>query len=176
MGDEYRSAKDTMIRLQRDIEERLHMTVITSKLIEGDGAPVRGAPIQVRGENQLERANRMREFFKAATASVAILGAAVAFGAMTASPANAGDFCRRDVTGHMTGCGFDNMAQCQAASSGLGGDCFADPFKNNSQSAQNNSGNALNSSRNAFAYQPKSSRTRTRHASPNAGSPANTNE
>jgi hypothetical protein len=111
----------------------------------------------------------MREFFKAATASVAILGAAVAFGAMTASSANAGDFCRRDVTGHMTGCGFDNMAQCQAASAGLGGDCFADPFKNDSQSAQN-------SGRNAFAYQPKSSRTHTRRASPNAGSPANTNE
>src|SRR5207248_8804201 len=91
-------------------------------------------------------------------------------------PANAGDFCRRDVTGHMTGCGFDNMAQCQAASSGLGGDCFADPFKNNNQSTQNNSGNALNSGRNAFAYQPKSSRTRIRHAPPNAGSPANSDE
>src|SRR2546421_1129707 len=116
-----------------------------------------------------KEANRMKELLKAATASVAILGAAVAFGAMTASPANAGDFCRRDVTGHMTGCGFDNMAQCQAASSGLGGDCFADPFKNNSQSAQNGG-------RNAFAYQPKSSRIRGRHASPNSGSPANTNE
>src|SRR5438552_16521773 len=64
---------------------RLHMTVITSKLIEGDGAPVREAPVHVWGENQLGRANRMKEFFKAATASVAILGAAVAFGAMTAS-------------------------------------------------------------------------------------------
>ena len=118
----------------------------------------------------------MKEFLKAATASVAILGAAVAFGAMTTSQANAGDFCRRDVTGHMTGCGFDNMAQCQEASAGLGGDCFADPFKNNNQSTQNNSGNALNSGRNAFAYQPKSSRTRIRHAPPNAGSPANSNE
>jgi len=85
MGDDCRSARDTVIRLQRDIEERLHMTVITSKLIEGDGAPVREAPVHVWGENQLGRANRMKEFFKAATASVAILGAAVAFGAMTAS-------------------------------------------------------------------------------------------
>src|SRR5437660_8091309 len=121
------------------------MTVITSKLIESDSAPIGKAPVQLWGENQLERSNSMKEFFKAATASVAILGAAVAFGAMTASPANAGDFCRRDVTGHMTGCGFDNMAQCQAASSGLGGDCFADPFKNNNQSTQNDSWNALNS-------------------------------
>jgi hypothetical protein len=111
----------------------------------------------------------MKEFLKAATAPAAILAAAVAFGAMTTSHANAGEFCRRDVTGHMTGCGFDNMAQCQAASAGLGGDCFADPFKNYSQSAQNGG-------RNAFAYQPKSSRTHTRHASPNAGSPANTSE
>ncbi len=116
----------------------------------------------------------MREFLKTATASAAILAAAMAFGAMTASKANAGDICRRDVTGHMTGCGFDNMAQCQATSAGLGGDCFPDPFKNNSQNAQNNSGNAQNSSRNAFAYQPRPSRSR--HASPHAGSPANTTQ
>src|SRR5437660_12256467 len=145
------------------------MTVITSKLIESDSAPIGKAPVQLWGENQLERSNSMKEFFKAATASAAILGAAVAFGAMTTSQANAGDFCRRDVTGHMTGCGFDNMAQCQEASAGLGGDCFADPFKNNNQTAQNGG-------RNAFAYQRKSSRIRGRHASPNSGSPANTNE
>jgi len=58
MGDEYRSAKDTMIRLQRDIEGRLHMTVITSKLFESDGAPIREAPVQVWGENQLERSKQ----------------------------------------------------------------------------------------------------------------------
>jgi len=63
MGDDYRSARDTAIRLQRDIKERLHMTVITSKLIEGDGAPVRGAPIQVRGENQLERSKQDERVF-----------------------------------------------------------------------------------------------------------------
>src|SRR2546421_12194228 len=89
-----------------------------------------------------KEANRMKEFLKAATASVAILGAAVAFGAMTASPANAGAFCRRDVTGHIRGCGFDNMAQCPAASSCLGGDWFAAPFKKNNQSGHDNSGNA----------------------------------
>ena len=145
------------------------MTVITSKLIESHGAPSGEAPTRVRGRNNSKEENRMIKFLKAATASAAILGAAVAFGAMTTSQANAGDFCRRDVTGHMTGCGFDNMAQCQEASAGLGGDCFADPFKNNNQTAQNGG-------RNAFAYQPKSSRIRGRHASPNSGSPANTNE
>jgi len=116
----------------------------------------------------------MKEFLKAATASAAIMVAAIVFGAMTTSNANAGDICRRDVTGHMTGCGFDNMAQCQAMSAGVGGDCFPDPFKNNSQNAQNNNGNGQNGGRNAFAYQPKSSRTR--HASPSARSPANSSE
>jgi hypothetical protein len=113
----------------------------------------------------------MKEFLKAATASAAILGAAIVFGAMTTSDANAGDYCRRDVTGHMTGCGFDTMEQCEAMRAGVGGDCFADPFKNNSQNAQH-SGNGQNGGRNAFAYQPKSSR----HASPHARSPANTSE
>jgi hypothetical protein len=54
-GDDCRSARDTISRLRRYIEERLHMTVIASKLIEGDGAPIREAPIRVRGKNQLER-------------------------------------------------------------------------------------------------------------------------
>jgi hypothetical protein len=56
--------------------------------------------------------------------------AAIAVGAMLAPEASAAEFCRRDVTGHMTSCGFDTMAQCQAMSAGIGGDCFRDPFLN----------------------------------------------
>lgn len=107
----------------------------------------------------------MREFLKTTTATAAVAAAAIAFGAMMASDASAGEFCRQDVTGHMTGCGYSSMEQCQAASSGVGGDCFRDPNLGNS--ASNNSGNAL-------AYQPKSSRTRK--GSPAAGSAANTNQ
>jgi hypothetical protein len=58
----------------------------------------------------------------------------------------------------MTSCGFDTMEQCQAASSGIGGDCFADP-KSQSNSASNANANALGGiNRKAFAYQPRASR------------------
>jgi hypothetical protein len=102
----------------------------------------------------------MKHFLKAATASVAALLAAIAVGAMMAPDASAAEFCRRDVTGHMTSCGFDSMAQCQAASAGVGGDCFRDPF--------------LNDSLNAQAYQPKSSRSGS--GSRTRGKAANSNQ
>jgi hypothetical protein len=57
-------------------------------------------------------------------------------------------------------CGFDSMAQCHATSAGLGGDCFRDP--------------ALGDSRSAFAYQPKS--LRSRHGLPAAGTAADTGQ
>jgi hypothetical protein len=100
----------------------------------------------------------MKEFLRGATGPAAALLAAIAVGAMLAPEASAAEFCRRDVTGHMTSCGFDTMAQCQAMSAGIGGDCFRDPF--------------LNDSKNAFAYHPKSSRSR--RGSPTAGGAANT--
>src|SRR5882757_7488029 len=87
----------------------------------------------------------MKEFLKAATAPAAALLAAIAFGAMTA-PASAAEFCRTDVTGHMTSCSYESLAQCQAASSGMGGDCFRDP--------------TLGDSKNAYAYHPGSPRSR----------------
>jgi hypothetical protein len=102
----------------------------------------------------------MRELLKATTAPAAALLAAIAFGAMIPAEASAGEFCRRDVTGHMTGCGFDSMAQCQATSAGLGGDCFRDPF--------------LNDGKNAYAYQPKFSPPR--RGSRTVGKAANTSE
>jgi hypothetical protein len=102
----------------------------------------------------------MKDFLKTASAPAAALVAAIAFGAMSMPAANAGEFCRTDVTGHMTGCGFDSMEQCQASSSGLGGDCFRDPN--------------LKDSKGAFADQPKSSQSK--HGSPVAGRTANTNQ
>jgi Protein of unknown function (DUF3551) len=73
------------------------------------------------------------------------VAATIGFGLMTSSSATAGEFCRTDVTGHMTSCPFASMEQCQAASSGIGGDCFRDPYV-----AANNGG----SSRSAYAYSP----------------------
>jgi hypothetical protein len=91
-----------------------------------------------------------RELLKGATAPAAAVLTAIAFGAMMA-PASAAEFCRTDVTGHMTSCGFDSMAQCQAASAGIGGDCFRDPYLKDTK----------NDSKNAYAYRPKSSRSKS---------------
>src|ERR1700704_6393760 len=102
----------------------------------------------------------MKEFLKATTAPAAALLAAIAFGAMIAPDASAAEFCRTDVSGHMTSCGFDSMAQCQAASAGIGGGCFRDP--------------ALSDSKSAYAYHPNSPRSRS--GSPAAGTAANTNQ
>jgi hypothetical protein len=100
----------------------------------------------------------MKEFLKAITAPAVALLAVIAFGAMIAPDASAAEFCRTDVTGHMTSCGFDSMAQCQAASSGIGGDCFRDPY--------------LKDSKNAYAYHPKSPRSRNG----STGKATNTNQ
>jgi hypothetical protein len=54
--------------------------------------------------------------------------------------AQAGEYCRRDVTAAIVGCSFDTLEQCQAMSAGRGGDCFRDPFL---------------PERNALAYAPK---------------------
>jgi hypothetical protein len=85
----------------------------------------------------------MKAFLKVG-APVAAMVAIVALGAMTGNQAKAGEFCRQDVTGHMTGCGFNTMEQCKAASAGIGGDCFRDPF--------------LKDNRDAFAQYPNSPR------------------
>jgi uncharacterized membrane protein len=98
----------------------------------------------------------MKEFLKATTAPAAALLAAIAFGAMM-TPASAAEFCRQDVTGHMRSCSFTSMEQCQAASAGIGGDCFRDP--------------SLGDSNNAYAYHPESPRSkRGSHAAGKADS------
>jgi Protein of unknown function (DUF3551) len=53
--------------------------------------------------------------------------AAVAF-VSSATPASAGQYCRKDVTSQVVSCSFDTLEQCQGTSSGRGGDCFRDPW------------------------------------------------
>jgi hypothetical protein len=125
-------------------------------------------PLLARGKsrNQKEQANMTREFLKATTAPAAALLAAIAFAAMTTPDASAAEFCRQDVSGHMTGCGFTSMEQCQAASAGIGGDCFRDPYLKDSKNA--------NDSKNAYAYHPES--PRSKKGSPTAGKADNTSQ
>ena len=68
----------------------------------------------------------MKQFLRmsAAPATALFALAYVAF----ATPASAGEYCRKDVTSAVTSCSFDTMEQCQSMSSGRGGDCFRDPF------------------------------------------------
>ena len=86
----------------------------------------------------------MNLFLRLGAPASAIAAAAI-FGALTTGSATAGEFCRQDVTGHMTGCGYSSMEQCQAASAGIGGDCFRDPSLANKPSSIPSS---------AYAYSP----------------------
>ena len=47
---------------------------------------------------------------------------------LPATPASAGEYCRKDVMSQMVSCSFDSLEQCQWTSSGRGGDCFRDPW------------------------------------------------
>jgi hypothetical protein len=85
---------------------------------------------------------KMLSFLKFGAPTALAIAAIV--GAMSTGSAKAGEFCRQDVTGHMTSCGFSTMQQCKDSSAGIGGDCFRDP---NLGSSGNPSG--------AFAYSPK---------------------
>ena len=67
----------------------------------------------------------MKTFLKFAAPATALW--ALAF-VSVATPASAGQYCRKDVTAGIVGCSFDTMEQCQSMSSGRGGDCFRDPF------------------------------------------------
>ena len=66
----------------------------------------------------------MKTFLKLTAAPAALC--ALAFVSF-ATPASAGEYCRRDVTAAMLQCGFDTLAQCQDMSSGRGGDCVRNP-------------------------------------------------
>jgi len=78
---------------------------------------------------------------------------ALAFVGMTSTAASAGEYCRWDVTSHVRSCSFDTLEQCQATSSGRGGDCARDPF--------------LASPSAAYAYQPKHPHSKTRKPAEN---------
>jgi hypothetical protein len=67
----------------------------------------------------------MNTFLKLAAPATALC--ALAFVSL-ATPASAGEYCRKDVTAGIVGCSFSTMEQCQSMSSGRGGDCFRDPF------------------------------------------------
>ena len=84
----------------------------------------------------------MSLFLRLGAPATAIAAAAI-FGALTTGSAAAGEFCRTDVTGHMTSCPFASLEQCKAASAGIGGDCFRDPWL------------APSSPANAYAQAPK---------------------
>jgi Protein of unknown function (DUF3551) len=108
---------------------------------------------------------KMRAFYKLGVPAAAFV-AAVILGAATTGSASAGEFCRRDVTGFMTGCGYSTMEQCQAASSGIGGDCFRDP-----NLPATTASSAKGTPRNAYAYQPTPAHKHSRVH----GNEANTN-
>ena len=85
------------------------------------------------------RETNMKQLLKTGVAPLTAL-CALAFVTM-ATPASAGEYCRKDVTSAVVSCSFETLAQCQNMSSGRGGDCFRDPF--------------LADSRSALAYAPK---------------------
>lgn len=63
------------------------------------------------------------------TASAAVFGT-LAFMAMAAPAAQAGEFCMTDSSG-MRNCGYASMDQCHASASGKNGSCDRDPFFKN---------------------------------------------
>jgi hypothetical protein len=67
------------------------------------------------------------------TASAAVFGT-LAFMAMAAPAAQAGEFCMTNSSG-MRGCGFVSMEQCHASASGINGSCGRDPYFKNASDA-----------------------------------------
>jgi hypothetical protein len=70
----------------------------------------------------------MSKRFELIVTSVAALGALTFVASATPASAHTYEYCRRDIVGYTLSCSFDTMAQCQAMSSGRGGDCLRDPF------------------------------------------------
>lgn len=86
----------------------------------------------------------MNVFLRLGAPATAIAAAGI-FTALTMGSATAAEYCRQDVTGHMTSCSYVSIEQCQAASAGIGGDCFRDPWLANKP-------NGIPA--NAYAYAP----------------------
>jgi Protein of unknown function (DUF3551) len=122
------------------------MMVISSTTLNDVAQSPRAAHLRPgAGRSRKSGDKTMNLFFRLGAPATAIAAAAL-FAALTTGSAAAGEFCRQDVTGHMTGCGFASMAQCQAASAGIGGDCFRDPWLASKESS---------TPANAYAYAPK---------------------
>ena len=83
----------------------------------------------------------MKRFSIWSTTSIAALSAWIFVAFATPASARTYEYCRRDVIGYTLSCGFDTLAQCQAISSGRGGDCLRDP--------------TLGDVRSAYAFAPK---------------------
>ena len=62
--------------------------------------------------------------------TAATLGfSAAALGAISATPANAGPFCKTDKDGGPNkDCSFYSMRACQRSTSGIGGSCLPNPY------------------------------------------------
>ena len=88
---------------------------------------------------------KMKPVTKMISASAAAL-CTLAFVAIAAPAAHAGEYCRTDTSG-LLGCSFSSLEQCQASASGRGGTCARDPFYNYTKSA--------------LAYKPKQTRSRS---------------
>jgi Protein of unknown function (DUF3551) len=88
-----------------------------------------------------EKETAMKRFSILSTTSIAALSAWTFVAFATPASARTYEYCRRDVIGYTLSCGFDTLAQCQAMSSGRGGDCLRDP--------------TLGDVRSAYAFAPK---------------------
>ena len=87
------------------------------------------------------------------TAAPATALFAMAFVAMV-TPASAGEYCATNSSG-MRGCGYTSLEQCQAATAGVYGNCYRDPFL--AASATSTSTNTNN----AYASGPKHPRSKS---------------
>ena len=83
----------------------------------------------------------MKQLLKFSAAPITALFVLAFVGMATPAAAAKYEYCRQDPISGMRSCGFENMEQCEAMSSGRGGTCFRDPF--------------LVDTSNAYAYQPK---------------------
>jgi hypothetical protein len=84
----------------------------------------------------------MSKGFELVTTSVAALSVLSFVAIATPASARTYEYCRRDIIGSVLSCSFETLAQCQAMSSGRGGDCLRDP--------------SLSDVRSTYAYAPDS--------------------
>ena len=87
----------------------------------------------------------MKQLLKLSAAPATALFALAYLAMATPAAAGPSEYCRQDVTSGMRSCSFETLEQCQAMSSGRGGSCYRDPI--------------LTDTSNAYAYQPKHSRS-----------------